>query len=77
MRLRVWQLYWIGGRWTTSDVRAKLWQALDVLLGRGDDGAVVLLATPADTDADAVLEKFARARLPAIGAALAAARDTP
>lgn len=76
VRVRVWHLYWIGGRWTTSDVRAKLWQAVDRLLGRGDDGAVVILATPAGDDADATLEKFSRAHLGGIDAALAATRDT-
>jgi len=45
-RLRVWQVYWVGGAWTTSDARAKLSLAADKLLGRGDDGAVVLLSTP-------------------------------
>lgn len=77
-RLRVWHLYWVGGRWTTSDVRAKVWQAVDRLLGRGDDGAVVLLVTPwaAGVDADAVLEKFAREALGPVEAALATARDT-
>jgi len=75
-RWKVWQLYWIGDRWTASDVRVKLWQAVDRLLGRGDDGAVLLLATPAGGDADAVLEKFASAQLDAVGAALRAVRDT-
>ncbi|HMO46558.1 MAG TPA: exosortase A [Rubrivivax sp.] len=74
-RLEVWQQYWIGGRWTTSGVRVKLWQAMDRLLGRGDDGAVVLLATAADGHADALLQKFAQARLGAIGAALQEVRD--
>jgi hypothetical protein len=51
-RMRV-CVYWVGGRCTTSDVGAKLWQAVDQLRGHGDDGAVVLLATPLDADADA------------------------
>lgn len=75
-RLRVWRLYWVGGRWATSDTRVKLWQAVDRLAGRGDDGAVVLIATVATEDADAVLEKFSRAALPSIGPSLAAVRDT-
>lgn len=80
VRLRVWHLYWIGGRWTTSEVRAKVWQAIDRLLGRGDDGAVVLIATPLTgtrtDDADAVLETFARAQFGAVDAALGRTRDT-
>jgi exosortase A len=75
-RVRVWQLYWVGGRWTSSHARAKVWQGLDRLLGRGDDGAVLLLATPLQPDADATLETFARLHLDAIATALARARDT-
>lgn len=75
-RMRVWQVYWIGGRWTASAARAKLWQAFDRLLGRGDDGAVLLLATPLAGDADATLEKFAREHLGAVAASLEAARES-
>lgn len=75
-RLRVWQAYWIGGRWTVSDARAKVWQAWDRLTGLGDDGAVVLFATQDAADADHVLEEFARAGAADIGAGLAATRDT-
>jgi exosortase A len=79
-RLRVWQTYWVGGRWETSDARAKVRQALDKLTGQGDDGAVVLLVTPirsdAKADADATLETFARQHLGALAAELARARDT-
>jgi sugar transferase (PEP-CTERM/EpsH1 system associated) len=41
-RLAVWQWYWIGGRLTSSDHLAKLWQAVHRLLGEGDDSAVVI-----------------------------------
>ena len=75
-RLRVWQAYWVGGRWTTSSARAKVWQALDRLLGRGDDGAVLILATPAGPDADARLETFARSHMGPLEAMLATTRDT-
>lgn len=75
-RLRVWQVYWVGGRWVTGDARAKLLQALDRLLGRGDDGAVLLLATPEGADAAATLETFARDQLQALDVALVQARDT-
>jgi exosortase A len=79
-RVRVWQAYWVGGRWVTSDARAKVWQALDQLTGQGDDGAVVLLAAPihADdkADADAALETFARQHLGTLAIELARARDT-
>ena len=75
-RMQVWQLYWIGGRWTHSDAETKLWQIWDRLLGRGDEGAVVLLITLQTDDSDAVLSDFAGANLTAIHAALIAARDS-
>lgn len=54
-RLRVWQVYWIAGQLHTSDARAKLQLAFNRLLGRGDDGAVLLLFTalPAQSTAEA------------------------
>lgn len=75
-RLRVWRITWTGKGWTTSDAQAKAWQALNRLFGHSDDGAVLLLATPAGADADAVLTEFARLHLPAIDSALQHTRDT-
>jgi exosortase A len=80
-RLRVWQLYWIGGTLTTSDARAKVHLAINRLLGRGDDGAVLILHTPvADNPeglsaAEARLAAFARENLQPLLATLAAAKD--
>lgn len=62
-RLRVWQLYWIDGHLTGSEIEVKLRQAWARLRGRGDDGAVLLLATPAGDTADATLQAFAAASL--------------
>ena len=76
-RVRVWRLYWVGGSWTASDARAKVYQALNRLVGRGDDGAVVLMATPEDDAADTRLGVFARGWLPALDGALAGARQSP
>jgi len=45
-RLTVWQLYWVNGTLTASNAQAKLQGALQRLLGRGDDSAVVILYTP-------------------------------
>jgi EpsI family protein len=42
-RLTVWQLYWVNGTLTSSDMLAKAWGALYRLMGRGDDSAVVIL----------------------------------
>lgn len=73
-RFRSWHLMWVGGRWTVSPIAAKVGQALDSLLGRGDDGAVVLLTTPLADDADATLAKFAGAHLELVDGMLSAAR---
>jgi exosortase A len=43
--LTVWQWYWIGGRWVAGDAAAKLYGALARLLGRGDDGAALVVFT--------------------------------
>lgn len=76
-RLRVWQIYWINGRPFISDWQAKLHGALQSLLGRGDDAAVVLVyadKTVAGPD-DAVLRDFLRVHWVAIDAALSGVRD--
>jgi exosortase A len=74
-RLRVWQVYWVGGNWTTSDARAKLALATEKLLGRGDDGAVVLIYTPLapgapPQTADNLLRSFVEQELGALHQAL-------
>jgi len=74
-RLRVWQLYWVGGRFVAGDAQAKIWQAFDRLRGRDGEGAVLLLATPQSESADAVLQAYLDPRLPDIGVWLEAARD--
>ena len=48
-RLTVWQVYWVNGSLTASNARAKLQGALQRLLGRGDDAAVVVLYTAKGT----------------------------
>ncbi len=47
-RLRVWRFYWVGHRFTSSDVQAKLLGALQLLRGQGDDAAIVVVSTPLD-----------------------------
>jgi EpsI family protein len=81
-RLRVWQVYWIGGHYTHSDVRARLTLAVNRLLGRGDDSAVLFFYTPTSGDngnaaADQALGAFATAALPAIDTLLADASRRP
>lgn len=43
--LRVWRTYWIGGRFVGAESEVKLEQLRSKLLGKGDDGAVVILYT--------------------------------
>ena len=71
-RVTVWQWYWINGRVTSSDVRAKAYTAWSRLLGRGDDSAVVIFYTldAQRTGSDAVLAAFAADAWPGIDTAL-------
>ena len=71
-RLRVWQLYWVDGHYTASDVEVKLRQALARLRGDSGDGAVLTMATSHSDEADQVLESFARAQLPSLASRLSA-----
>ena len=68
VRLLVWQLYWVNGHLTSSDVLAKLYGAMGRLMGQGDDGAVVIVYAPKQPAAPAVLQTF----LDAHGAAILA-----
>lgn len=76
-RLRVWQLYWVGGKLTASDHWAKVYAAVDRLLGRGDDAAVIVVYTEEGQagGARALLESFTRANVGAIVGQLRQARD--
>lgn len=79
-RVRVWQLYWVGGAHHTSDARAKLQLAFNRLLGRGDDAAAVFYYTPEignTAAADATLARFVTANHGLIVDRLAAARARP
>lgn len=76
-RLVVWQVYWINGVLTASDYQAKALLALNRLLGRGGDGAVLWLYTRrgAPGQAEAALEAFARDNLDTFDEQLRRARD--
>lgn len=78
-RIVVWQWYWVNGRLTSSDYRAKGEIALLRLLGRPDDSAVVILYAPKDQPggAQAALQSFAQAGGGAIEAALQRTRGQP
>lgn len=76
-KLDVLYWYWINGRLTASDHLAKAYLALDRLLGRPDDSAVIVLSTGHDQAGGgaARLDAFADETAEALGAVLAAARD--
>ncbi len=76
-RVRVWTAYWLAGRWMVSDAQAKGQQVIQRLTQGHGDGAVIMLATPLDAQADAVIESFLRTHAKAIDASLAAATSKP
>ena len=45
-RLVVWQIYWVNGTLTASDLLAKAYAAGYSLIGKGDDSAVILVYAP-------------------------------
>lgn len=86
VRLRAWRFYWVNGRFTASDVQAKLQGALSRLTGQGDDGAIVVVYTPlaanlleseARTAADAALQDFLRSHGAGLEASLKQTREAP
>jgi EpsI family protein len=76
-RLLTYDWYWTGGEFTNNPYRAKALEAASRLLGRGDDGAVIVVFTPYDerpAPAAATLQSFLQDALPAIQGTLANAR---
>jgi exosortase A len=64
VRLAVWQVYWVNGRFVSSDALAKIHGALSRLKGQGDDSAVIIFYTPIDNTNSArqTLESYAKAQ---------------
>jgi exosortase A len=79
--LLIWRWYWVDGRYIANPYWAKFLQAKSRLIGRGDDGAIVIVYAPYDDpplDAERVLKDFVGAILPAITRSLEyARRDQP
>lgn len=76
-RLRVWQVYWINGRFFASDWQAKVYGVWQALLGHGDDAAVVFIyadKAAAGPD-DALLRDFVHQNLTRLDTALRGVRD--
>lgn len=76
-QLLVWHWYSVDGQYTTNPYWAKLLQAKSQLLGRGDDGAVIIVSTVIDMSSDDAtnrLRAFVSAMSPAIATSLQNAR---
>lgn len=76
-RLVVWRWYWVDGHYTVNPYWAKWLQARSQLFGRGDDGAVIVVAESFESDpqeATGRLRSFVEAMLPQVTAALHNAR---
>lgn len=75
----VMRIYWNGGYSTQSAMQSKLIQAINLMTGRGDDGAAVIVTVTANQEAEAkqVLETFIQQRLPGILVDLDKAMQTP
>jgi exosortase A len=73
-RLLIWDWFWVSGSHFSSPYLGKLYLARDKLLGRGDDGAAIIMAAPYEESAEAAqqtLREFARDMLPALETLLA------
>ncbi len=78
-RLLIWDWFHISGRDLSNPYVGTLLLARNRLLGRGDDAAAIILATPSDERTDAAqetLRQFVREMLPSIQATLADAAAT-
>jgi exosortase A len=73
-RLRALRLYWVNGQWVASDVRAKLAGAMQQLMLRGDDAAVVVIYG-LETSSD--LADFLGVGIPALEQWLGAIQQKP
>ncbi len=67
-RLVIWQIYWVNGTLTSSDVLAKAYAAGYSLIGKGDDSAVILVYAPKGDagQGEKLLGDFVRTNMPYI-----------
>jgi EpsI family protein len=75
-KLVIWDWYVISGTDIANPYVAKLMQARDLILGRGDDGVVIMVAAPYDeatAGAEQVLRDFIVSMRGSIDASVAAA----
>lgn len=59
IRLLAYRWYWINGHLTTNDIEGKLYTALNQLIGRGDNCALIVIYTQNDANAPRRLQQFA------------------
>lgn len=77
-KLLIWRWYWLGDEVTANPYLAKMILAKRKLLGRGDEGAEILIAAPyqeSPEEAVPVLQNFMNEMMPAITTALEHASD--
>lgn len=72
-------IYWMGGYSTQNTIHSKLIQAANLLIGRGDDGAAIIISASAENEDEALtaLESFVRQRLSGLLQDLDKARQSP
>ena len=62
-RLLAFEVFWINGHWTNSDLLAKVYGAWARLSGRGDDSAVLVIYAERSEQAEAQMNAFLRDNL--------------
>ena len=62
-RLHAFEVYWINGHWTDSDLLAKIYGAWGRLSGRGDDAAVLVIYAEPSARAEEQMKAFLRDNL--------------
>ena len=60
VRLRVWRVYWAGGRFVTGEEAVKLQQLRSKLSGKGDDAAVLMIYSRYDERGDEATRRLQR-----------------
>jgi EpsI family protein len=74
-RLVAWHWYWIDGRLTASDYRAKAWIAWSRLIGHGDDAATIVVYAPKEGAGEVALDAFIHDVWPSIMSRLELTRE--
>lgn len=72
-------IYWVGGMSTQSAMQSKLLQAFNLLIGRGDDGAAIIVTASAanESEAQQALQTFIQQHFNGLLRDLDQSRQTP